>query len=332
MRLANDSARQQQEAGASSSFAKVWAADHTQVVRQPCEAVPLAMNRLFEAAGISDESIQQARAVMGRQMRSEGDAFIDEAVRRTLELPGYQHLEFATLRPNTARSMLAIRDTLEGGDIRLFGAQLYDIAYARAKSGLPPRSLYDLANITEALLIELSERCLAGTQELLSAAIVARRIAEGAREVIVEGFQAAHVETRAAVERLASQFSAPILPALPGVLVLPIVGAITPARADHIIDALLRGIDQYTARTAILDITGITDVDASLPSHLQRAIATARLVGARVVLVGVNPEVARALVSGDVDLRGVNVLPTLAAALLAASAPRRSHADAPRLP
>jgi anti-anti-sigma regulatory factor len=300
--------------------------------QQPCDASPLAMYRLFEAAGISDESLRHARAAMAQQMRSEGDAFIDEAARRTLQLSGYQHLEFAVLRPSTARSMLAVRETLEGGDIRLFGALLYDLAYLRAKSGLPPRSLYDLANITEQLLIELSERCLDGTQQLLSAAIVARQISQAARDVIIEAFQAAYVETRAEVERLASQFSAPILPALPGVLVLPIVGAITPARADQIIDALLHGIDQYAARTAILDITGITNVDASLPSHLQRAIGTARLVGARVVLVGVNPEVARALVSSNVELSGVNVLPTLAAALLAASAQRRSHADVPRLP
>jgi anti-anti-sigma regulatory factor len=162
----------------------------------------------------------------------------------------------------------------------------------------------------------------------LSAAIVARRIAESAREVIIDGFQAAHGETRAAVDRLASQFSAPILPALPGVLVLPII---TPARADQIVDALLRGIDRYAAKTAILDITGITDVDAALPSHLQRAIATARLVGARVVLVGINPAIAGALVESRMDVRDINVLPTLAAALLAASTPRRSHADAPGL-
>jgi anti-anti-sigma regulatory factor len=253
-------------------------------------------------------------------MRSEGEAFIDEAARRTMLVPGYQHLELAAVRPNTARSMTAILESLEGGEMRLFGALLYEVAYARAKSGLPPRSFYDLANVTEQLLIELSERCLAGTPALLSGAIVARRIAEGAREVIIDAFQAAHVETRAAVEQLARQFSAPILPALPGVLVLPIVGAITAARAEQIIDALLHGIDHYAARTAILDITGISDVDATLASHLQRAIATARLVGARVVLVGVNPAVARVLALADVTLPDVTVLPTLASALLAASA------------
>jgi anti-anti-sigma regulatory factor len=296
-------------------------------------AFVIFMNRLYEAAGVSEESIQAARAAMGRQMRSEGDAFIDEAARRTMQLPGYQHLDLATVRPNTARSMMAVLETLEGGDMRLFGALAYQIAYTRAKSGLPPRSLYDLANVTEQLLIELSERCIVGTQALLSAAIVARRIAEAAREVIIDGFQAAHVETRAAVERLASQFSAPILPALPGVLVLPIVGEVTPARADQIVDALLRGIDVYAAKTAILDITGITDVDASLPSHLQRAIATARLVGARVVLVGVNPAVASALVASNMNVRDIHVLPTLAAALLAASGQRRSgHVDAPQIP
>jgi hypothetical protein len=93
------------------------------------------MDRLYEAAGISDESIQQARAAMGRQMRGEGEAFIDEAVRRTMLLPGYEHLDPAAVRPNTARSLLAILESLEGGDMQLFGQILYQIAYTRAKSG-----------------------------------------------------------------------------------------------------------------------------------------------------------------------------------------------------
>ncbi len=276
------------------------------------------MRELYQVAGISDDSLAHARAAMGRQMRSEGEDFIDEATRRTMALPGYRHLDIEAVRPNTRRSFLAILATLDGGDMRLFGELLYEIAYARAKQGLPPRSLYEIANVTEELLAELGARCLVDTRGLLSAAILAREIADGARAVIIDAFQKAHFETRTEVDRLVSQFSAPILPALPGVLVLPIVGAVTASRADQIVEALLDGVVRYAAHIAILDITGITDVDASLSAHLRRATSATQLIGARVVLVGVNPAVARTLVAGDVDLAGVSIHPTLAAALLAA--------------
>jgi rsbT co-antagonist protein RsbR len=278
--------------------------------------------RLFEAIGVTEASVAAARSAMGRQMRAEGDAFIDEAARRTLELPGYRELDIAVVRPNTERSMMAVLATLEGGEMSLFGDLLRDIAYQRAREGVSPRSFYELSDITEEMLLELAHRCMSEAAELLSAGIVARRIADGARSVIIDGFQRAHFETRADVERLVSQFSAPLLPALPGVLVLPIVGAISPARADQIVEVMLDGVTRHAAHTVILDITGITDVDATLPVHLRRAVGATRLLGAQVILVGVKPAIARTLVDAGLELGDLRVQPTLAAALLATTSAR----------
>lgn len=277
------------------------------------------MERRYQAAGVTEETIALARAAMAKQLRAELEDFVDEQLRRTLLLPGYERLDPARVRPNTKRSALAILESLDGGDAKLFGDMLYEVAYMRAKQGLPPSSLQELANITENSLNWLAERCLDGAVPLLSAAIVAREIADGARAVILGAFQKAHFEARDELERLASQFSAPVLPALPGVLVLPIVGAVSPARADQIVDALLAGITRYRAHTALLDLTGLTDVDATLPGHLERATSAARLVGARAVLVGIKPATARALVGADVGLAGVTTHATLAAALLSVS-------------
>lgn len=293
------------------------------------------MESLFRNVGFGEDRIEWARATMGRQFRREFEAFTERAAQETVKLPGYEQVPVDQVRPNTRRAMQAILATLEGADYDGFAATLRDIAYIRAKQGLRPQALFSVLMLTEDSVGGVAASCLNGTDELVLGAIIARRICDAGRQVILDGFQQAHIEARDAAERLARQFSAPILPALPGVLVLPIVGAISAARAQQIVDALLAGIDRHGAHTAILDITGISDVDATLPAHLQRATSAARLLGARVVLAGVSPTVARLIIEDSGELRGVKVRSTLAAALQAALKVTPAAADpspAPRRP
>lgn len=282
------------------------------------------MDPLVRIAGASEERIAWARAVMGRQLRGELDTFTEQAAIDTMALPGYEQLHIDQVRPNTRKSMLAMLAVFEGADVRVFGDVLRDVALMRARQGLQPRALFSICTFSEGLINLVASRCLHGVEELLLGAIIARRICDGAREVVSDAFQTAHLEAREAVDRLARQFSAPLLPALPGVLVLPIVGAISRARGQQIVDALLAGIQGHGAHTVILDITGLTDPDADLAMHLQRATSSARLLGARVVLAGVSPTVAHILVEDAHGIQGATIHPTLAAALAAASRQTRT--------
>jgi len=277
------------------------------------------MESLFRIAGITEERLDRARATMGRRFHGDFDAYTEAAAVETMSVPGYEQRHIDEVRPNTRRAMLAILATFEGADYDQFGATLRDVAYLRAKQGMQPQSLFGVVDFSEDFVGRLAAECLNGMEELVLGAIIARRICDGARQVILEGFQRAHLDARGDVERLARQFSAPILPALPGVLVLPIVGAISAARAQQIVDVLLAGISQHGAHTVILDITGITDADDTLPAHLQRTTSAARLLGTRVVLAGVSAAVARIIVEDAGGLRGVKVHSTLAAALVSAS-------------
>ena len=280
------------------------------------------MGPLHQAAGITQDSIQEVRATLAQLMSAEFEAIVEDAAVRTMILPGYLHLDISAVRPNTRQAMAAVLEALESGDIGLFGAFMAELAYMRARTGVLPTSFYDLCVLAEAVINELAARHLSGVPALLSASVIARRIGDSARAVIIESFQRAYVDTRAEVDRLANQFSAPILPVLPGVLVLPIVGAISATRAEQIIDAILSGIAQHAARTVILDLTGISDVDSSLPTFIHRATASGQLVGGRIVLVGISPAVARSLVSHAEELADVPIRRSLAAALLAASQQR----------
>lgn len=98
------------------------------------------------------------------------------------------------------------------------------------------------------------------------------------------------------------ELSTPLIPLAEGVLVMPIIGAIDDLRARQILDALLTGIAEQRARTAILDITGVKGVNSVAAGALRQAAHAAKLLGAEVVLTGINAEVAQALIALDVDL------------------------------
>ncbi len=107
------------------------------------------------------------------------------------------------------------------------------------------------------------------------------------------------------------ELSTPLIPLAKGVLAMPVVGSIDSLRADQILETLLEGIIKHRAHTAILDITGVRVVDAQVASGLVSAARAARLLGARVLLTGIRPEVAQMLVGLDTDLAGVVTLGTL---------------------
>lgn len=111
------------------------------------------------------------------------------------------------------------------------------------------------------------------------------------------------------------ELSTPLLPIAEGVLAVPLVGALDPRRAQELLDTLLHGITGLRARVAILDVTGIREIDHEVATALVHAARAARLVGAEVMLTGISPVVARTLVGLGADLSGITTLATLASGI-----------------
>ena len=103
---------------------------------------------------------------------------------------------------------------------------------------------------------------------------------------------------RAALEELGT----PLVPIAEGVLVMPLVGAIEPARAERMLGVLLEGIGQQNAKVVILDLTGVKEATAEAADALLRAAQAARLLGAEVVTTGTGPELARTFVENGAEL------------------------------
>jgi anti-anti-sigma factor len=115
-------------------------------------------------------------------------------------------------------------------------------------------------------------------------------------------------ETIAAQRRLIQELSTPVIPISESVLIVPLIGAIDSQRAQQVLDAMLRAIEQHRAQALIIDITGIAVVDTGVAHYLMQAARAVQLLGAQVVLVGISPEVAQTLVGlgaglGDIVTR-----------------------------
>lgn len=122
-------------------------------------------------------------------------------------------------------------------------------------------------------------------------------------------------EIIAAQQSLIREMSTPIIPVSDTVLVVPLIGAIDTRRAAQITASVLEAVSQHTTRTLIIDITGVSVVDTSVIYHLLQTARAARLLGTRVLLVGIGPEVAQTIVQLGVDLSSIVTRSTLQAGL-----------------
>ncbi|HZI19505.1 MAG TPA: PAS domain S-box protein, partial [Pyrinomonadaceae bacterium] len=111
---------------------------------------------------------------------------------------------------------------------------------------------------------------------------------------------------RAQGEMLA-QLSTPLIPLKHHAVVVPLIGAVSPERAEQFLTTLLRGVRDLGARVAIIDITGVPEVDARVAQTLVNAAQAVRLLGTEVLITGVRSGVARTLVSLGVDLTGLRI-------------------------
>jgi len=125
----------------------------------------------------------------------------------------------------------------------------------------------------------------------------ARMDAESARAEIAE--QLEMIDTQRNVIR---EMSVPVLPLSQSALVLPLVGALDSERLALVQEQALHSIEQLSARFLILDITGVPIVDTAVAQGLIQIVQSARLLGSEVVLVGIRPEVAQAVVGLGIHL------------------------------
>ena len=118
-------------------------------------------------------------------------------------------------------------------------------------------------------------------------------------------------EMLALQEATVRALSTPLLPIAEGVVVMPLIGYIDARRAEQVLETLLPGIVENQASIVILDVTGVPIVDAEVANALMQAARAVELLGAEVVLTGIQPAMARTLVEVGVELGRIRTRSTL---------------------
>ncbi|KYF67608.1 LacI family transcriptional regulator, partial [Sorangium cellulosum] len=128
------------------------------------------------------------------------------------------------------------------------------------------------------------------------------------RDALLESLSSQHADLQKAVaiERAlwetVRELGCPILPLLPGVLLVPLIGMIDGGRAQQVLEKVAEGVSRHEALCVLLDLTGVPFLDAQVAHFLGMTRRAAALLGARVYLVGVRPDIAKSLVDADVDV------------------------------
>jgi anti-anti-sigma factor len=152
-------------------------------------------------------------------------------------------------------------------------------------------------------LVDRTEE-LRRANERLSREILELERAEAARATLQDQLLTAH-------QQRLRELSTPLIPITEKIMVMPLIGSMDVERAQQVLESALEGAAQRRAQFVILDVTGIKDIDARVAGLLVRAGEGLRLLGTRVVITGIRPEVARALVELGVSLDAVVTKATL---------------------
>jgi anti-anti-sigma regulatory factor len=126
--------------------------------------------------------------------------------------------------------------------------------------------------------------------------------------------QLAYEQARALADTV-RELASPVIPLLPGILLVPLVGGIDARRAQQVTASVLTAIQNHRSDVVLLDITGVPLVDAQVASSLMQTAQAATLLGARVVLAGMKPAIAQHIISVGLSLGQIETHGTLAAAL-----------------
>lgn len=120
---------------------------------------------------------------------------------------------------------------------------------------------------------------------------------------------------RVKLQKQIVELSSPIIPVSDQILVMPLIGIIDEARAAQLIDSALHRMTNSRASVMILDITGVPRVNTEAARAIVDTARALRLLGAQTILSGIRPDVARTLLTVDVDLSGISTQSTLQAAM-----------------
>jgi anti-anti-sigma factor len=264
-------------------------------------------------------------------LRGAGDGLADELARKLSAKPGsvFRAIGGQATRAIVGRMLAALASDAPGGADEAGRAAVQELVGELAPRGLVFADLRVLTGSLRAALLaaEVEADGRARIEAWLFTIVTAaatqflahreKAFHEQATRLEVRQLESQLGELKAAYEEksrlleLIRQASTPIAPIHDGILVVPVVGVLDGFRAEVLTDKLLNAVTRARAQVVLVDVSGVPVFDAEAAQHVLRAAQAVRLLGSRVVLVGLSPEMAGTIVDLGLDLAGVRTLGSL---------------------
>ncbi|UCC25867.1 MAG: HAMP domain-containing protein [Gemmatimonadales bacterium] len=125
---------------------------------------------------------------------------------------------------------------------------------------------------------------------------------------LARSFESMRVSLRDLIDRQnrsIEALSTPLIPIHDDVVVLPLVGELDRSRCQRIRDSLTHRLHERGDRCVIVDLTGVSRLDPEVADELALVAQAARLMGAKVILSGLRPQLAADLADHPETMSGI---------------------------
>ncbi|WP_087974414.1 STAS domain-containing protein [Oceanobacillus rekensis] len=150
---------------------------------------------------------------------------------------------------------------------------------------------------------------------LLETSLTVVDIFDSINNKIIQSYSTASIASiQESLNRKEEEFlshSAPIVPIMGGIAILPIIGGIDEKRAERLMRKSLYEVSKRELDYLLIDLSGILIIDTLIAYHIFKIVDSLELIGVKTVLVGIRPEVSHTMVSLGIDFSKVKTYSNL---------------------
>ncbi|TYS12828.1 STAS domain-containing protein [Rossellomorea vietnamensis] len=107
------------------------------------------------------------------------------------------------------------------------------------------------------------------------------------------------------------RISSPVVKIFESVAILPLIGDIDGERAQIILEKTLNKASQYRLSHLIIDLSGVTMMDDMVASEVVKIAEALKLLGIKVIITGILPDVAQKIIQLGIQLPDIETLGSL---------------------